>query len=93
MVIKTKISECSKLAQKEYETRHNLIGKVIHGELCKKFKFDHTNKSYIHNPESVLENETHKILWGFEIWTDHLISTRGPDLVLVNNNNKKEPAE
>ena len=32
------ISECSKLAQKEYKTRHDLVGKVIHWELCKKFK-------------------------------------------------------
>ena len=31
------ISECSKLAQKEYETRQNSVGKVIHWELCKKF--------------------------------------------------------
>ena len=35
--------------------------------MCKKFKFDLVNKWYIHNPESVLENETHKILWDFEI--------------------------
>ena len=26
---------------------------MIHWELCKKFKFDHTNKWYIHNPEFV----------------------------------------
>ena len=32
------------------------------------------------NPESVLENETHKILWDFEIHADHLISARQPDL-------------
>ena len=38
------MSECSKLAQKEYKTRHNWVGKVIHLEMCKKFKFDHTNK-------------------------------------------------
>ena len=38
------ISECSKLAQKEYNTRHDWVGKVIHWELCKKFKFDHMNK-------------------------------------------------
>ena len=31
------ISECSKLAQKEYKTRHNWVGKVIHREMCKKF--------------------------------------------------------
>ncbi len=39
------------------------MGKVIHWELCKKFEFDHANKRYMHNPESVLENETYKILW------------------------------
>ena len=48
-------------------------------ELCKKLKFDHTNKWHMHNPESVLENETHKLLRGFEIQTDHLISARRTD--------------
>ena len=50
------LSECSKLAQKEYKTRHNWVGKVIQWELCKKFKFDHMNKWYMHNPASFLEN-------------------------------------
>ena len=31
------ISKCSKLAQKEYKTRYNWVGKVIFKELCKKF--------------------------------------------------------
>ena len=30
--------------------------KSTNRKLCKKFKFDHTNKWYIHNPESLLEN-------------------------------------
>ena len=60
------------------------MGKVSLLELCKKLKFDHTNKSYMPNPESVLENETHKLLWNFEIQTDHLISAGQPDLVIVN---------
>ena len=34
------INICSKLAQKEYRTRHDLVGMVIHWELCKKLKFD-----------------------------------------------------
>ena len=46
-----------KLAQKKYKTRHDRVGKVIHRELCKKFNFDHMNKWYMRNPESVLENE------------------------------------
>ena len=33
------ISECCKLVQKEYQTIHDWVGKVIHQELCKKFKF------------------------------------------------------
>ena len=70
------LSKCSKLAQKEYKTRYDWVGKVIHWELYKKLKFDHTNKWYMHNQESVLENETHKLLWDFEILTDHLKSTK-----------------
>ena len=52
------ITECCKLAQTEYKTRHDWVGKVIHWELCKKLKFDHTNKWYIHNSAAVLENDT-----------------------------------
>ena len=48
------ISECSKLVQKEYKTRHDWVGRVIHWEMCTKFKFDHTNKWYMHNPVPVL---------------------------------------
>ena len=47
------------------------------------------NKWYMHNPESVQENEMHKILWDFEIQMDHLISPRWPNLAIAN---KKKPA-
>ena len=46
--------------------------------------FDHTYKWYMHNPESVQENEAHKLPWEFETQTDHLISARRPDLVVIN---------
>ena len=36
----------------------------------------------MHNPDSVLENETHKILGDFDTQTDHLITIRGPDQVI-----------
>ena len=52
------INESSKLVQKEYKSRHDSMGKVIHWELCKKMKIDHPNKWYMHNPDSVQENET-----------------------------------
>ena len=85
------ISECSKLAQKEYKTKHDCVGKVIQWELCKKFKFDHTNKWYMYNTATVLENDSRKLLWDFEIHTDHLISARRPDLIIINK--KRELAK
>ena len=72
------ISGCSKSAQKEYKARHDWVGKVIHWEMCKKFRY-----IYMHNPAPVLENDTHKLLWDFDIYTDHLISARRPDLIMI----------
>ena len=85
------ISECSKLAQKEYKTRHDWVGKEIHWEMCEKFKFDHTNKWYMHNRAPVLENDTHKLLWNFYIHTDHQISARRPDLIIINRKKENLP--
>ena len=51
--------------------------------MFRKFQFDHTNKWYTHNPAPVLENDTHKLLWDFNIQTDHLIPTRRPDLKII----------
>ena len=78
------ISECSKLAQREYKARQHLVGKVVHWEMCRKFQFDHTNKWYMHKPAPVLENDLHKLLWDFNIQTDHLIPARRPDLIIIN---------
>ena len=81
------ISECSKLAQKEYNVRHEWVGKVIHWGMCKKFKFDHTNKWYMHNSASVLENATHKLLWDFNIQT---VQKSRPEDHIYNNHQKKK---
>ena len=83
------MSECSKLAQKVFKTRHDWVGKMIHREMCKKFKFDHTIKRYMHNLAVVLENDTQKLLWDFDIQTDHRISARRPDLIIINKKKKK----
>ena len=83
------ISEFSKLVQKEYKARHDWVGKVIHLERCKKFKSNHANKWYMHNPAPVLENDTYKLLWDFDLQTDNLISARRPDLKIINKKKRK----
>ena len=37
-----------------------------------------------------MENDTHKLLWDCEIPTDHQISARQLDLVIVNKKKKKK---
>ena len=81
------ISECSNFTQ-EYKARHDWVGKVIYWEIRKKFQFDQANKWYMHNPAPVLENDTHKLLWHFDIQTDHLIFARRLDLKIINKKRK-----
>ncbi len=38
----------------------------------------------MHNPAPVQENDSHKLLWDFDIHTDHLISAKRPDLIIIN---------
>ena len=78
------ISKCSKLGQKEYKTRHDWVGKVVHWKMC---KFGNTTKWYINKLESVLKNKIHKILWDFHIEMDYLILARRLEIMLT----KKKP--
>ena len=61
------ISECSKLAQKEWKTRLTIMGKVIHWKLWKRLRFNHTSRKYLHKLESEQENDTHTFLREFKI--------------------------
>ena len=45
----------------------------------------------MHNQEFILEYEMDNVFWGFEMQTDHLISARRPDLIIVSK--KGETAE
>ena len=75
---------CNKLAQKESKARHDLVGKAVNREFCKRLKHDYTIKWNKHKPDSILKNETHKILCDFEIQTDQLNLARRADLLLFN---------
>ena len=42
----------------------------------------------MHNPTPVLENDSHKLVWDFNIQTDPLIPARKPNLIIITK--KKE---
>ena len=43
----------------------------------------------MHNPAPIPENDTLKLLWDFNIQTDHLIPARKPDLIIINKKKKR----
>ena len=50
--------------------------------------FDQTKKWYMQSLAAVLENDTHKLLWDFDIQMDYLISVKRPDLIIINKQKK-----
>ena len=56
---------------------------MVHWKRARKCNLEAGDKWYEHEPESVLENEDYKILWDFNIQTDHVTEARRPDLVAV----------
>ena len=42
----------------------------------------------MHNPAPVLKNDTYKLLWDFNIQTDHQITARRPDFIIINKKKK-----
>ena len=77
------ISECEKLAQKEYKRRHDNVAKRIHWELCRKHALDRKERWYDHNPDGTAENNDVKLLWDINIQCDHVIEARRPDIVII----------
>ena len=48
------------------------------------FNNNDNNNNNNNNPAAVLENDIHKLLWNFDIQTDHQIAARRPDLRVFN---------
>ena len=42
----------------------------------------------MHNAAAVIQNDTHKFLWDFDIRTDHVILARRADLIIINKKKK-----
>ena len=83
------VSECEKLAQKEYKRRHNNAAKKVHWDLCKKNRLGHTEKWYEHVSERAVENEEVKVLWDIHVQCDNVIEARTPDIIFIDKKERK----
>ena len=81
------VSECSKLAQKEYkQLRHGWIAKMLQWKLCEKWGAE---KWHIHKPEKILETEECKIILDFPTQTDKILERNWPDITDIEKKSKK----
>ena len=56
--------------------------------MCRKNGIEVKPKWYEHQPEAVQENERYKILWDFNIQTEHVIEARRPDMIVIDKETK-----
>ena len=56
--------------------------------MCRKNGIEVKPKWYEDQPEAVQENERYKILWDFNIQTDHVIEARRPDMIVTERETK-----
>lgn len=81
---------CTTLTQTDYTHRHNQVTNIIHQKLAIKHKLIQDTKTpyYKYTPETILENETHKLYYDRAILTDKIIQYNRPDLTLQEKRNK-----
>ena len=83
------VSECSKLAQREYKRRHDNVARYVHWLLSSKAMIEREGEWYNHKPDSCMENENYKILWDMMIQCDQNIQARRPDIVFIDKRTKE----
>ena len=87
------VAGCSVMAQTVYLNRLNAITSAVHWSLCGACGFKQSEDWWKHNPVPVLENVNYKILYDSNIFTDRLISTRRPDLVVNKETSSTSPGK
>ena len=61
---------------------------LLHRNICTHYGFYTCKKSWLYDPQPVVESRDVKILWDFEVRTDYVISARRPDIIVLDNKKK-----
>ena len=77
------VAGCPTLAQSVYLERHNTVASAVHWELCHLCGFSCSDQWWCHQPEAVMDSSDYRLLYDFNIFTDHRITARRPDIVLI----------
>ena len=85
----TALLRTARILRRVLETSGDLLSLRLHENSSANADVKNSNekkyKWYMYNPAPVLENDMYKLLRDFDMQADHLISTRRPDLIIINN--------
>ena len=81
---------CKAIVQTDYKHRHDQVANIIHQSLAQKYKLTQQPPIpyYKYNPETILENSTHKLYFDRAILTDRTVHYNRPDVTLIDKINK-----
>ena len=80
------VSECSKLAQTEYNERHDNVARYIYCQLC---RLERASSWYEQMPKGVVESENSQRLWDFTVQCARKILPRRPDIVFIDRKERE----
>ena len=76
-------SKCSMSAQNEYKISHDILTRIIHWNICGKYKLMRAEKWYEHQLQGVIKFQAVKLSWDFNLQCVKVIEGRRPDTVMV----------
>ena len=84
-------SGCEVLAKRQYKLRHDLVGRRVHWEICRKHGIKCTEKWFDHVPEKVSSTTdgSTEVLWDLKIDTRKEVKHNRPDVVVKEHKKKK----
>ena len=68
------LSGCTPLTATMYKQRHDRIARIVHWNLLKHFNKHVSCEYWKYVPSAVVDSSEVKVLWNFNIYTDHVLS-------------------
>ena len=82
------LSGCTPLAATLYKQRHDRLANIVHWNILKRFNQPVSHNYWYHAPSAVVESPKVKVLWDFNIYTDHVLAAWRQDIVVIDKHQK-----
>lgn len=84
------LSNCDKLAEGLYTTRHNNVLKVLYWKVLHEYKLESITKPWncVDQPELERSNDRVIVKWNAKVYCEDYTSSNKPDMIIIDNEKK-----